>query len=149
MGKPYTRELRIQLAAERGIIVDDQDMWLLEEYTWAIDNHGYAFSTNGRKTMKLHHFIMGQPIWEKETIDHVNGNKRDNRRSNLRYATYHENQANRRDVSNAKYVYPIYKGGYVFRISRQSLKHVEYYKTQAEAIAARDKWMAMQESERC
>jgi hypothetical protein len=42
-------------------------------------------------------------------------------------------------------VYPINKGGYVFRVRRHGIAHTEFYKTEAQAIAARDRWLATQE----
>ena len=34
----YTKDIRVQLAQERGIVVDEQDMWWIENFTWSLDN---------------------------------------------------------------------------------------------------------------
>jgi hypothetical protein len=145
VSKPYTTETRVRLAKERGILVDEQDMWLIEAFTWSVDNYGYVYTAYMGKPMKLHHCIAGNPIWEGDQIDHINRNKQDNRRSNLRYVDNDGNRMNNRDIEHARLVYPINKGGFVFRVRRRGVAHTEFYKTEAQAIAARDRWLATQE----
>lgn len=58
---------------------------------WYLDKAGYVRKKIGGKTVLLHHFIIG-----KLNIDHKNGNKRDNRRCNLRIASVTQNAQNRR-----------------------------------------------------
>lgn len=88
---------------EGGMIIDAQDAWLLEEHTCSVRPNGYVLvkaKFNGQwHTMYLHHCIMGSPIWEGEEIDHINGNRQDNRRSNLRYVTHRQNILNREQLT--------------------------------------------------
>jgi hypothetical protein len=144
----YTQEERIALAAARGILVDPQDRWLLEEYTWHVDG-GYV-ATNVpvppyQMRARLHHCIMGQPIWEGDEIDHKNRNTLDNRRSNLRYATVSENRVNTsREVgkSTARNVYLRPDGKFRVQISRNGIRYcLGDFGTLDEAVAERDEWL--------
>ena len=72
------------------ILVDDEDQYLLSQYNWRLSSNGYVCAYHNNKKLYLHRLICtGKP-----TIDHINKNKLDNRRSNLRPATYSENNAN-------------------------------------------------------
>jgi len=141
----YSADLRMQLARERNIHVDEQDVWLLQEFTWSVDDRGYAYTAYKGKPVKLHHCIIGLPIWQGDQIDHIDRNKLNNRRSNLRYASNHENRMNREDTLCAYLVYPVKGSGFVFRVKRNGVTHSEYFRTEAEAIAARNNWDALQE----
>lgn len=151
----YTREQKRKIAEERGIIVDPEDVWLLEEYTWSLNADGYAVTNfprdvNGyRQRVHLHHAIMGQPIWGDDEIDHVNHNVTDDRRCNLRYVTKSEqgiNTTRAAGPSGARNIYIREDGRYHIRI-RRNLD--EYYlgafDTLEEAIAERDMWLHQQE----
>ena len=76
-------------------IFDIEDLELVEKYTWHI-NRGYPETNlmiNGKKTTKrLHQLII--KVKEGEVVDHISGNTLDNRRINLRIATYQQNCAN-------------------------------------------------------
>lgn len=87
----------------RAIIIDpvDADLFTLN---WAIVAKGYVMRSIGipgtRKTrvITLHRIIMermlGRPLESKEQVDHINGDKQDNRRKNLRLATISQNHQN-------------------------------------------------------
>jgi hypothetical protein len=80
--------------------------------------------------------------WPKNLIDHINGNKSDNRFSNLREATNAENLSNRlADKTNStgfKGVYPNkHRPGYSATITTNGKKHyLGYFQTPEEAHAA-------------
>jgi hypothetical protein len=78
----------------RSIIVDDDILPMLARFNWHISSHGYAHTSMGAKKILLHRFIMGAK--EFDVVDHKNGNKLDNRKSNLRFATKSQNAQNAR-----------------------------------------------------
>ena len=139
--KIHTSEMRIQLAQERGIIVDEQDMWLLAAYTWRISLQGYAVTTYMYKPIKLHHCIMGHPIWEGESIDHIDRNKLNYRRSNLRWADQTLQVRNSSHVLSAKHIYPLKTGRFLFQIMRDGDTYHKNFETLEQAEAARDAWL--------
>lgn len=81
------------------IIVDDEDKHLSER-SWQLNSVGYPRRTmyviEGKtyRTALMHREIMKAK--KGECVDHINGNKLDNRRSNLRVCTQSQNLANRK-----------------------------------------------------
>lgn len=80
----------------REIYVDKEDYPLVSPYCWRIIKTGYVIANINRRTVYLHRFIMGEP--DGYLVDHWGGDKtrNDNRRYNLRIATYLENTLNRK-----------------------------------------------------
>lgn len=80
------------------VIVDDIDYEWLNNYKWHYCRDGYAYlslydkRTKLSKHVSLHRFILNAPK-EKE-VDHINRNKLDNRRLNLRIVTSQQNNWN-------------------------------------------------------
>lgn len=151
MGRWHEENNRLTLARERGILVDDQDLWLLSAYTWYVTSLGYVVTQiydGGRSATYLHHAIMGSPIWEKEMIDHINQQPSDNRRSNLRWATHAQNLRNNNHPlgqtgergttigSNGKYLSRVHWDGTTY--------HLGSFDTLEEAVAERNKWLHSQ-----
>lgn len=79
----------IALTKGQVAIVDNEDYEMLAGYRWHV-NDGYAVNA---KLGRMHRFLMAPPSGV--MVDHLNGDKLDNRRSNLRVCSNSQNQANR------------------------------------------------------
>jgi len=88
----------INLTREKIALVDDVDHDELNRNSWSYSNTGYAqrgFKIKGKsRTVLMHRQILNAPSGIE--VDHINGNRLDNRRSNLRFATRGENIFNQR-----------------------------------------------------
>ena len=91
---------RIPLTKDHYAIVDDDDYPELIRYRWHLQSRGYA-ARNSRKgerdkrTLILMHVQIMRPR-RGQLCDHVNHNRLDNRRVNLRRCNHSENQYNRK-----------------------------------------------------
>jgi hypothetical protein len=79
-------------------LVDQDDYLKIKQYQWFLSGTGYMVGfvpNHGRfELIYLHRFILG--VGPDQQVDHINGNKLDNRRCNLRLATPQQNGWNRR-----------------------------------------------------
>ena len=79
-------------------LLDDQDMPLVEAYVWHLHSNGYVVRTTGteheRTVHWLHRIVAKTPPGM--VTDHIDGNKLNNSRSNLRIATTAQNGFNRK-----------------------------------------------------
>jgi HNH endonuclease/AP2 domain len=74
-------------------IIDDEDYDLCQPHRWRRLSSGYVYAPE-ETFLYLHRLILGASADGLE-VDHINGNRLDNRRVNLRPATHHVNQVNR------------------------------------------------------
>ena len=72
-------------------LIDDDDFELVSNYNWNITSNGYAQTTSRPKTF-LHRMINKTPAGM--LTDHINRNKLDNRKENLRSANKSQNAIN-------------------------------------------------------
>lgn len=96
-----TRE--IPLSRGKVAIVDADDYEWLAQWKWCVSSWGYAIRSTGGKPsqIRMHRQIMDAP--PDIQVDHINGNRLDNRRSNLRLATSSQQKMNRRPTAASGY----------------------------------------------
>lgn len=85
-------------------IVSNEDFEELSKHKWYMHKKGYIHGTVNRKKIKMHHFILEQK--EGMVVDHINGIRHDNRRSNLRYLSKNKNSQNlhlKKENTSSKY----------------------------------------------
>lgn len=98
-----------QIPLTRGLfaLVDNEDFDRVNQYNWNCLNHGAAQARIGKTRVQMHRFILGlhEEAGDTKTIvDHINHNRLDNRRCNLRIATHGQNSGNTPSYStNGKY----------------------------------------------
>lgn len=93
----------IKLADGRFALIDDEDYEDIGQYKWHIASRGYAVRMvrvdGKRKRVYMHRQIM-KPV-NGTHVDHINNNKLDNRRSNLRFCNTAQNRANAKPNSKS------------------------------------------------
>ena len=84
----------INLTRGKVALVDDEDYPRLNKYHWCVHGDGYAargYHRQGKVVIeKMHHAVIGHPAYG-YVVDHINGNKVDNRKENLRFVTQQQN----------------------------------------------------------
>ena len=94
---------KIKLSKGYETTVDDDDFIRLNKISWHYHQKGYArgclyLGREGGKQLQknilMHRLIMGEP--KGMMIDHINGDKLDNRKENLRICTNSENMMNQK-----------------------------------------------------
>lgn len=87
---------KIKLTQDKYAIVDDADFEWLNQWKWKLNWNGYACRNaraDGRYVKTYMHRLINATPTGQDT-DHINRNKLDNRRSNLRDATRSQNNFN-------------------------------------------------------
>ena len=74
------------------VCVDVEDFDQIKGYRWYLDSDGYVIGYVEGKMVKLHRFITKCP--RNKVVDHINRNKLDNRKSNLRICDINDNNKN-------------------------------------------------------
>lgn len=132
-------------------IIDDEDFEKVSQYKWHMSS-GYAKTRpfiNGKYVaMQMAHIILGcVPNGRSYVIDHINRNKLDNRKSNIRKCSWSQNTRNRASKSGS---YSKYIGvslikksnGRIVPVARLSVNnkdiHLGCFKTEEEAAKAYD-----------
>ena len=124
------------------VLLDDEDLELVSKHSWFFTPQGYACTKirredGSRRTIGMHRLILGDP--KTAATDHINRNKLDNRRVNLRACSDSQNNRNRPAVSGKVSAYRgvSFKRGkwqVVIRVNGK-LKWFGYHKTELEAAA--------------
>lgn len=136
---------KLMLSNKSVALVDNEDFEKVSMYSWYLHKGGYA-ARNGTRpgephTIFLHHFVTSTGY--KYVVDHINGNRLDNRKENLRIVTQQQNCFNRppnKNKSSSKY-----KGVYwskqknlwlaLIKINGKS-RHLGYFNTEINAAIA-------------
>ena len=94
--KFLTNRAEVMLSRGQATIIDIEDAKLVREYKWRLSSRGYVAAPRKcpehRKSWLIHRLVMdAQPGLE---IDHINHNRLDNRKDNLRVVTRRQNMMN-------------------------------------------------------
>ena len=112
-------------------IIDIEDISKVKNIKWRMNCNGYVIN-NSNTSMFLHRRILNTD----KMVDHINGNRLDNRKSNLRICNHSQNQMN----ANYKGVYD-YNERYIAKIKLNGKqKHIGVFDIYEEALYAR--WFA-------
>lgn len=137
----------IQLYPTGSTIVDDDDYVFLQHFRWRLSKTGYAYYTTGgslkQKSVYIHRMIM-EPC-EPFVVDHIDGDKLNNQKKNLRLVLHHENAWNRFESfkKNSKYYgvgFDKKNKAWTCNYSTREKKHIYLgrFNTELEAAVAYD-----------
>jgi len=141
---------RIGLSRGASAVVDADDYEYLAQFNWHLSDQGYALGTINKKRVRMHRIVNDTP--DGFETDHINRNKLDNRRSNLRTATRSENTLNKAVVSpHKKYLnlpeyvtFDIHRSSYVVRkparISETGSIIARHFRTLEKAVNYLNTW---------
>jgi hypothetical protein len=124
------------------IRVDEEDMAFLASHKWRIGPQGYLVRTVKGGTVLFHREILGLSVGDGIVVDHIDGDRLNNRRSNLRLCTRAENTRNQRlsckNTSGYKGVtFNKANGKWTSQIMlNKKRKHLGSFNTPQEAYAA-------------
>ena len=124
---------KIYLSGKRGknhnTLVDEETFNKYNHLSWYLSDTGYAMHTTKEGHIRLHRLITNAP--EGLVVDHLNGNKLDNRISNLRVCSQKDNAQNRKNIKG--YCWDKSKNKWIVRYRS---KFYGRYNTKEEAIRA-------------
>lgn len=124
----------IYLGKGKVALVDDDDYEMLSKFTWRVSGEGqYAVAT-----IFMHRLVMGHE--PDKYVDHINRQRLDNRKQNLRWATKAQNNANRGVYSKTGYrgVKEKSDGFYAFISKHGNMMRFGPFQTIEEAADAYD-----------
>lgn len=134
----------VYIKTSKGNILCDLKDWdKLKGYYWYIASDGYPSAFINGKSTKLHVFLLDCPPGYER--DHIDGNKADNRRKNLRIVPAYANRFNkglsRRNKSGHTGVfwYEKYKKYQVYIQANKKQIFLGYYEDYDEAVKVREK----------
>lgn len=92
---------------DTNVLIDKEDLNTFNKFKWHISDTGYVvwrgILGSTKKTVRLHRLVIGAK--EGEIVDHINRNKLDNRKSNLRIVDHSTNVRNSLRYENYKGYY--------------------------------------------
>ena len=138
----YNRKHELKCMA----IIDIDYVERISKIHWNTNSKGYIFGNINGKMIRLHHFILDFK-WngdQQYTIDHINRNKLDNRKCNLRIADMTTQNRNRSIQPKIKrFITMSESGKYKVMIYTKDKKqlYLGAYSTLEEAIKIRDNYI--------
>lgn len=150
---------KIPLTQGKVALVDDADHEWLNQWKWTYGRSGYAvrgeYNGGNYKTIRMHRVIVSTPFGK--FTDHINGDKLNNQRSNLRICDKAQNGYNReKPLTNSSG----YKGVQLHNKNKQLAKpwkacmrvrgkyyHLGFFETPEEAAKAWNKAALKQHGE--
>ena len=86
-----------RIGVEQHTKIDPADFDKVASYSWTIDSKGYisAWYNDDKVNKRIHRIVLDLDSTNPLFVDHINGDKLDNRRSNLRLVTHSRNMMNR------------------------------------------------------
>ena len=77
---------------KNNFIIDKEDVVLISKYKWNINSTGYCRCSELK--IDIHRFLLNLNSFNGDYVDHINGNRLDNRKCNLRIVTNQQNHFN-------------------------------------------------------
>lgn len=117
------------------VIISKEDIPMVMKHRWTLNGNGYARTFIKTKPLYLHRYLTGCPSGME--VDHINHDKSDNRRENLRVVTPAVNKRN----NNGKCVVHItdrkLSKPYLARVIKEGkIALCKYFETEEEAVEA-------------
>jgi hypothetical protein len=94
--------VEIELTKGKWAKVDLADLDKVIGLAWHYNGHGYAMKRGGCSWIGMHRRILGLPPGKYPEVDHINHDRLDNRRSNLRLANRDQQMHNRKPNGTSK-----------------------------------------------
>ncbi len=96
--------------------IDYEDYTLCCSHLWILNSNGYVVSSPQKDRVNLHRLIMGLSFYKEDNrvVDHINHNKHDNRKINLKICSLSENSRNRISKENSVFSENIYRRGRIY-----------------------------------
>lgn len=141
----YVDEQTIEVFGNGGLsfICDAEDLSLINRYWWRKTSDGYWACTKDNRQTFLHRLLLKEGADNSAVIDHINHDKDDNRKSNLRLCTAKDNNRNAGiQARNASGVIGVRWNEDKQRWSAQigvdyKIKYLGHFKNKVDAIRAR------------
>lgn len=121
---------KIKISSSKYTLIDEIDFDLVKKFKWSYTGkNGYVGRMDGNKKVYLHRFIINAP--ENIQVDHINHDKLDNRRENLRLVNQSQSNMNREKINNKHG----FKGIYYY-------DNRKYYKKKTEIKTNHKNWIS-------
>ena len=92
----------VTLTRGKVALLDDEDFERVSAHKWCYMTAGYGARSvcqgKSKRIVYLHRFLLEAP--DGKRVDHIDGNKLNNQRSNLRLCTHQENMQNSKQYAN-------------------------------------------------